>query len=203
MVLAGSQEITMPAEANEASFQAATEKPTLDRLINPGAGIRVPVELHAPATKERITVWLPTEVEEVDDELLEQMRNLMRCQRTGRTHQIDARLVAALGQVAQHYPGKEIEVISGYRVGHGAKNSKHFHGRAIDFRVVGVPAHVLRDHLWNAFEDQVGVGSYRGRSFVHLDIRPGEAKIGWDQRRVGSRYRYNPWWTAERRTSGS
>jgi uncharacterized protein YcbK (DUF882 family) len=92
--------------------------------------------------------------------------------KSGATHAIDARLIALVGIVSDHFGGRRIEVISGYR-----PYSKHQHtahsnhniGHAIDFRVIGVPNEVVRDYCRTL--RNVGVGYYPNSVFVHMDVR--------------------------------
>jgi hypothetical protein len=92
-----------------------------------------------------------------------------------------------LTKVSDHFGGRTIEIISGYRPyrkGQWTRNSRHNHGKAIDFRVVGVPNAALRDYC-GRFE-RVGVGYYPNSYFVHLDVR--KRKTRWvDYSRPGKR----------------
>jgi hypothetical protein len=98
------------------------------------------------------------------------------------------RLIRLLAQVSDHYGGREIHVISGYRKpgGYTKDTSRHVAGQAIDFRIPGVPLTDLRDYCDKI--DHVGVGYYPRSQFVHLDVRrtaarwtdfsgPGEAPL--------------------------
>jgi len=86
-----------------------------------------------------------------------------------RGHLIDRRLVQLIARVSDQFGGRTIEVVSGYRTKSWVKDSRHKHGQAIDFRIVGVPNEVLRDYLRTL--RNVGVGYYPNSSFVHLDVR--------------------------------
>lgn len=79
-------------------------------------------------------------------------------------------LVAMVQKVAEQYPGKRIEVISGYRSARQRGNeSNHNKGLALDFRVAGVNNEDLVTFLRT--QENVGVGYYPNSVFVHLDIR--------------------------------
>jgi uncharacterized protein YcbK (DUF882 family) len=94
----------------------------------------------------------------------------------GRVRWLNRRLIALLGRVAEHYPGRQIEIISGFRPHkRGKKRSQHAKGRAIDFRVRGVEDLELYEFL-RTFDD-VGVGYYPKSTFVHLDVR--DRKFLW------------------------
>lgn len=77
-------------------------------------------------------------------------------------------LLERLQKVTQRFPGKAIEIVSGYRPD-ARETSRHHHGRALDFRVEGVTRERLRDFLRTL--EQTGVGYYPNSSFVHMDVR--------------------------------
>jgi uncharacterized protein YcbK (DUF882 family) len=87
-------------------------------------------------------------------------------------HPPDPRLVALVGTVSDHFGGKTVEVVSGYRAYTPTQytaRSNHNEGKALDFRIHGVKNEELRDFcltLRNA-----GCGYYPNSSFVHLDVR--------------------------------
>lgn len=101
------------------------------------------------------------------------MRNVERLlrYRGGDTKQIHPRLVRLMARVSDHFGGRTLEIISGYRPpGVGpTRHSRHHLGHAVDLRVRGVPNSALRDYC-RTF-DHVGVGYYPNSSFVHLDVR--------------------------------
>lgn len=104
---------------------------------------------------------------------------LLRDHRTGDVLPIDSRLFDLLHELAVA-AGREprFEIISGYRApatnamlaattGGVSSSSLHMQGRAIDVRLVGLPAIALRDL---ALQMQAGgVGYYPVADFVHLD----------------------------------
>ncbi len=77
-------------------------------------------------------------------------------------------LLGRLQKVAEHFPGKAIEVISGHRPD-ARDTSRHHDGRALDLRVDGVSREALRDFLRRI--DATGVGYYPNSYFVHMDVR--------------------------------
>ena len=79
------------------------------------------------------------------------------------------RLLTLLADVSDHFGGKPLRVVSGYRTTSWVEESKHPLGRACDFIVLGVPNTVLRDYLKTL--ENVGVGYYPNSTFVHLDVR--------------------------------
>ncbi len=98
-------------------------------------------------------------------------------------------LLSRLQRVANRFPGKTIEIISGHRPD-ARKTSRHHHGRALDMRVVGVSRETLRDFLRTLPE--TGVGYYPNSYFVHMDVR--EDKGYWvDRSGPGEKPDYGPW----------
>lgn len=90
---------------------------------------------------------------------------------SGEGHSIDKRLISLVVAVSDHFGGKPIEIVSGFRPATSKQHpSKHNTGSAIDFRVRGVRNEELRDFV-RTFK-KVGVGYYPNSSFVHLDVRP-------------------------------
>ncbi len=105
-------------------------------------------------------------------------------------HVPDPRLVALVGIVSNHFGGKTIEVVSGYRAYTPTQytpHSNHNYGKALDFRVRGIPNEAVRDFcrtLRNA-----GCGYYPNSTFVHMDVR--DTKAFWvDLSRPGEPPRY-------------
>jgi uncharacterized protein YcbK (DUF882 family) len=99
------------------------------------------------------------------------MRDLLRPRESSKRKIPNARLLSLLAQVSDHYGGRTIQVVSGYRLAGGLtrKTSRHVAGEAIDFRIPGVALTELRDYC--SHFDHVGVGYYPRTQFVHLDVR--------------------------------
>ena len=80
------------------------------------------------------------------------------------------RLIHMIQRVAERFPGKTIELVSGYRprkAGH--RESMHALGRALDFRVQGVDRKELYEYIKEL--PKVGAGFYPNSVFVHMDAR--------------------------------
>lgn len=100
-----------------------------------------------------------------------------------------ARLIEHLARISDHFGGRTIHVVSGYRSagGYTRETSQHVAGHALDIRVEGVPNTVLRDHL-RTFVG-VGVGFYPRSSFVHFDVRDRDAYwVDWSRPGEAPRY---------------
>ncbi|HUH03559.1 MAG TPA: DUF882 domain-containing protein [Kofleriaceae bacterium] len=129
------------------------------------------------------------------------LTEFFKCRRTGKRRTMAPGVLAMLVDVANTYPGKVIEVVSGVRAKpYGAKGSKHFVGRAIDFRVQGVPLLKVRDHMWREHRG-VGVGYYPHEGFIHIDYRPAREDTAWTAPRRSTHYRYNPSWARKVRSA--
>lgn len=80
------------------------------------------------------------------------------------------KLIDMMQEVADAFPGKRLEIISGQRVAKSKGNeSYHNKGQAMDFRVAGVTTKKLVSEL-RKFKN-AGVGYYPNSVFVHLDTR--------------------------------
>jgi uncharacterized protein YcbK (DUF882 family) len=118
--------------------------------------------------------------------------HFLRCHYTNVEHKMDPRLMKLLYTTGHHWPGRQLEVVSGYRHPDVAKNphSPHMKGLACDFRVEGVKTAELRDYLRRTF-DKVGVGYYPNSSFVHLDVRKDRSAFWIDYSGPGERAVYS------------
>jgi Bacterial protein of unknown function (DUF882) len=98
-------------------------------------------------------------------------------------------LLLRLQAIAQHFPGKTIDIVSGHRPT-ARSTSRHHHGRALDLRVEGVTRERLRDFARTL--EQTGVGYYPNSVFVHVDVR--DDKGYWvDRSGPGEPPDYGPW----------
>lgn len=104
------------------------------------------------------------------------LSKILRFYPTGEKTPIDPRLAALISEVSDHFGGKPLHIVSGYRPYTPAqytRHSNHNQGRALDFSVEGVPNTVVRDFC-RTFRN-AGVGYYPNSTFVHLDVRAGKA----------------------------
>jgi uncharacterized protein YcbK (DUF882 family) len=92
--------------------------------------------------------------------------------KSGADHAIDPRLVTLVATVSDHFGGRELTVVSGfrpYRPDQYSRHSNHNQGRALDFSIKGIANETLRDFCRTL--KNVGVGYYPNSLFVHLDVR--------------------------------
>jgi uncharacterized protein YcbK (DUF882 family) len=151
-----------------------------------------PVELFAVNSKETLQLRLRDDKGQPLRGVQKRFDYLMRCHHTKKQHAMNPRLVRMLYQIGRHYPGRRVEVVSGYRHPSVAKNphSPHMQGLACDFRVTGVKNTELRDYLRAGYQ-KVGVGYYPNSAFVHLDVRKEGSAFWIDYSGPGERAIYS------------
>lgn len=86
-------------------------------------------------------------------------------------HRIDRRLLQLVYRAAYHFSASEVRVISAYRRPGRRREGLHALGRAIDFKLLGVPAATLASYLRHQPRVGVGVYTHPRTQFVHLDVR--------------------------------
>src|SRR3954470_19338956 len=147
-----------------------------------------PVELFSVNGKETLFLRLRDDRGRPLKGVQRRFDHFLRCHHTNVQHAMNPRLVRLLYQVGKHYPGRRVEVVSGYRHPSIAKNprSPHMQGLACDFRIAGVRNQDLRDYLRRGYE-KVGVGYYPNSSFVHLDVRKDRSAFWIDYSGPGER----------------
>jgi LysM repeat protein len=122
---------------------------------------------------------------------LADLSKMLRFDPTGARIAIDPRLAALVAQVSDHFGGRPIHVVSGFRPYSPVqytRHSNHNAGKAMDFSIEGIPTTAVRDFC-RTFRD-AGVGFYPNSTFVHLDVRTG--KSYWiDTSRAGEAPRYD------------
>jgi uncharacterized protein YcbK (DUF882 family)/LysM repeat protein len=139
---------------------------------------------------EQIEVQLISRQGRLMPKALPKLSRLMRASQTA-SIPVDPRLATLIAMVSDHFGGRTLRVVSGYRPYSPTQytpHSNHNFGRAIDFVVDGVPNTVVRDYC-RSFRN-AGVGYYPNSTFVHLDVR--SVKTYWvDYSRAGEPPRYD------------
>ncbi len=164
-----------------------TKKPTTYAMRSPHPHVVHAVRLN---NGDAVTLTTADRRGRVPGPSLKTMENLMRSS-GNLAHPPDARLVSLLGIVSDHFGGRKIEVISGFRPYTPTQHTPHSNhnvGKAIDFRVVGVPNEVLRDFCRTL--KNTGCGYYPNSTFVHMDARSTSA-FWIDYSRPGEAPRYD------------
>jgi uncharacterized protein YcbK (DUF882 family) len=97
---------------------------------------------------------------------------LLRSYKANDQMRMDRRLLKLLSQVSDHFGGRQIVFVSGFRpytASQYTKHSRHNHGQAVDFRMTGVPNMALYEYCLTL--PQVGCGYYPNSVFIHMDVR--------------------------------
>lgn len=148
------------------------------------------IHVHRVATTEQFDIHVGDKKGRVSPVALKTFEKMMRSP-AGMAHPIDARLVALLGVVSNHFGSRKLEVVSGFRPFTPTQfnpHSNHMHGKAIDFRVQGVPNEAVRDFCRTL--KNTGCGYYPNSVFVHMDVR--DVSAFWiDYSKPGEAPRYN------------
>jgi uncharacterized protein YcbK (DUF882 family) len=189
--LLGSAVLPAAAWAAPAATTPSAKAKTKPKEKKPVVPRNAPVEMLAVNGKEKLMLRLRDDKGRPMRGVQKRFDHFLRCHHTNVTHPMNPRLVRVLYQVGKHYPGRTIEVVSGYRHPTVAKNprSPHMQGLACDFRIAGVKNTDLRDYLRRSFE-KVGVGYYPNSSFVHLDMRKDRSAFWIDYSGPGERAMY-------------
>lgn len=178
-----------------ATAKVAATKPTTKPAKKPKAPKNPPVVLYTVNHKETFSLRMRDAQGKPIKGNQRRFDRFLRCHHTEAKHAMNPRLMRLLYQTGRHWPGKRLEVVSGFRSPKVAKNphSPHMKGLACDFRVEGIKTTELRDYLRKTFE-KVGVGYYPNSTFVHLDVRKDRSAFWIDYSGPGERavYSENP-----------
>lgn len=135
--------------------------------------------LHNLHLKESLAVKYRNADGSYNTEALASINHLLRCRQTLKTHDMNADLIELVDAIQDHFGGKEVQVISGYRSpelnqnlrsqGRAvAQKSLHMSGLALDIRIPGVSTATLREFAYSLRKG--GVGYYPHDGFVHVDV---------------------------------
>lgn len=151
-----------------------------------------PVEFVRPPARKAVRIRLLDRRGRVAESARSELGRLMKPRKTQRRVRVtrpERRLVALLAEVARHFGGKPVHVISGFRpvAGFTRATSRHTKGAAIDFRIPGVSLEAVRDFARTL--PGAGVGYYPRSRFIHLDAREERAYwIDWSGPGEAPRY---------------
>ncbi|MCP4446621.1 MAG: YcbK family protein [Myxococcales bacterium] len=140
--------------------------------------------------KEEIRLQLYAEDGNFDDAALAKLDHEFRCRRTKEERSVDPRLYEMLSRIQDHFGGKRIHLVSGFRFQRN-EGSRHYHASAMDIRIPGVSTRVLNAYVKSLDRGGMGVGLYPRSNFVHVDFRaPGQPSYRWvDHSRPGGKSR--------------
>jgi len=137
------------------------------------------VWLRAENLNEEVRVNIYKPDGSFDDAALSQLDELFRCTRTGAVRAVRAELYEQLSRFFDHFEGKRIELVSGFRFSE-RNSSRHYHASAMDIRIKGVSINEMYRFAESLDAGGMGVGLYPVSGFIHVDFRaPGEPSYRW------------------------
>jgi uncharacterized protein YcbK (DUF882 family) len=129
------------------------------------------LELHMLGLDEGVKVNIYNQDGSYNIESLRSLDNVLRCRRTADVKPIEPRLFTILSHVYDHFGGKPIDIVSGYR-NQRKKTSNHYKGTATDIRIAGVTPKKIQLFAESIDTGGLGIGIYPKGQFVHIDVRP-------------------------------
>lgn len=140
------------------------------------------VVIKADNLDESLDVNIYTADGTLDEAVLAKLDKLWRCTATGQVRAVNSELYEMLSRIYDHFGGKEIHIVSGFRANDG-DSSPHWHARAMDIRVEGVSyreVYAFATTLDVGGDHAMGIGQYPNSEFVHVDMRaPGDVSFRW------------------------
>ena len=107
--------------------------------------------------------------------------------RDGSRHPIHPRLIRQIAAVSEHFGGRPVTVLSGFRpqlYHHVGPRTRHSQGYAVDIRIENVGLRELFQYCESL--ENMGCGFYPHARFVHMDVR--REPLSWeDDSTAGSR----------------
>jgi len=140
--------------------------------------------IYNPNFREEIKVNIYNTDGSFNEEALKSLSHLMRCKRTDTEKPMEPHLFEILSAIQDHFAGKRLEVLSGFR-NQRKVTSMHFHATAADIRVDGVHEKKVREFASSLDSGGMGVGIYPNAHFVHVDVRPWPSYRWTDYSRSG------------------
>lgn len=138
--------------------------------------------LYSPNFREEVRVNIYDSSGGFNEEALAELDSIFRCKRTGERRAVDPRLYQTVSVIQDHFGGKRIELVSGFRF-QEKETSRHFHASAADMRIEGVSIRELYEYAESLDTGGMGIGIYPRAGFVHVDWRaPGEPSYRWTDR---------------------
>jgi uncharacterized protein YcbK (DUF882 family) len=144
--------------------------PEKDLLPEPPARPSGKLHIYSLSYKDDAEVNIYNEDGSFNLQALAEVNHIFKCRRSGLEHEIDARLITILSQIYDHFGGRRIELLSGYRF-QRRTTSNHFHGAAADIRIAGVDPRQIRAYAESLDAGGMGVGWYPKVGFIHVDVR--------------------------------
>ena len=115
----------------------------------------------------------------LDEAALAKLDELFRCRATGEVRAVDAKLYEQLSRIHDHFGGKRIHLVSGFRFNERS-SSRHHHAAAMDIRIPDVSIRDMYRYAESLDTGNMGIGIYPTSNFIHVDYRaPGEPSYRW------------------------
>lgn len=146
--------------------------------------------VYAVNFREDVRVNIYDENGDLNEAALAKLDQIFRCKRTRDVRAVDPRLYVTLSVISDHFGGKQIHLVSGFRFQRN-EGSRHFHAAAMDIRIPGVSTRELYRFATSLDTGGMGIGRYPRSGFVHVDWRaPGAKSYRWtDTSRPGGKSR--------------
>jgi uncharacterized protein YcbK (DUF882 family) len=135
------------------------------------------LKLYSVNYRESLEVNLYNPDGTMNEDSLTELYHFWRCRRTGTEKPIHPELFAILSLIQDHFDGRTIELVSGFR-NQKHTTSYHFHGTASDIRIPGVSDKQLHAFVQTLDTGHMGLGIYPRAGFIHVDVRP-EQSFRW------------------------
>jgi uncharacterized protein YcbK (DUF882 family) len=144
-----------------------------DELLRSSAPPRPSGNIHlfVLATREQLKVNIYNDDGSYNVDSLRAVSHVLRCKRTDAEKDMEPRLLTVLSIIYDHFGGKPLQVVSGYR-NQRKVTSYHFKGSASDIRIPGVKPLKVRNFAETLDAGGMGIGLYPRAEFVHVDVRP-------------------------------
>jgi len=143
------------------------EQLRIDPLPRP-SGYLVLVSANNLGEKASVNIYNPDGSYNLDS--LDELNHVLRCRRTDDEKDIDPQLIVMLSHVYDHFGGRPLQIVSGYR-NQRKQTSNHFKGRASDIRIEGVSIKKIEAFAETLDRGGMGIGIYPIGQFVHIDVR--------------------------------
>ncbi len=129
--------------------------------------------------REEVQVDLYDEFGNINIESLAALDHGFRCNRTKEERAVDPRLYEMLSRIQDHFGGKRIDLVSGFRLQKN-QGSRHAHASAMDIRIPEINNKELYNYAKSLDQGGMGIGLYPTSRFVHIDFRaPGSPSYRW------------------------
>lgn len=169
-----------PSKPHRVAFSDPSVKQLRSETLDkPSGGIW----LYAENLGEEVKVNIYKPDGRFDEGSLAKLDDMFRCVKTGEVRAVRRELYQELSRISDHFGGKRIELVSGFRFG-DRNSSRHYHASAMDIRIRGVSINAMYRYAESLDVGgkgaRMGVGIYPNSGFIHVDFRaPGEPSYRW------------------------